>query len=110
MSNKSTKVPALATRRGNLNPPMRIDITPPGAHCIERPTCLSEPRVFRIGSPAPQLPTWRAGTSSPLLGPRGVASQAQAGGRRWWAHLLFTRVNIGPIIPRNQLEEEMEIM
>jgi hypothetical protein len=32
-----------------------------------------------------------------------------SGGRRWWAHLTITPVNIGPIVLRNQLEELMNI-
>jgi hypothetical protein len=32
-----------------------------------------------------------------------------AGGRRWWAHIMFTRMNIGPTILRNQIEELMNV-
>ena len=35
---------------------------------------------------------------------------AGAGGRRWWAHLTFTRMNIGPIMLGNQIEDRMEIL
>jgi hypothetical protein len=35
---------------------------------------------------------------------------ALAGGRRWWAHPTFTRLNIGSIIIRNQIEELIEIL
>jgi hypothetical protein len=38
------------------------------------------------------------------------ASATPGGGRAWWAHLDFTRVNIHPIIVRNQIEDRMEIM
>jgi hypothetical protein len=30
-----------------------------------------------------------------------------AGGRTWWAHLAFTRMNIGPTVLGNQIEERM---
>lgn len=32
-----------------------------------------------------------------------------AGGRTWWAHFNFTRMNIGPIFLGNQIEDRMEI-
>jgi hypothetical protein len=32
------------------------------------------------------------------------------GGRRWWAHFDFTRLNIGPIIVGNQIEDQLEIL
>jgi hypothetical protein len=32
------------------------------------------------------------------------------GGRRWWAHLAFTRLNTDPIILRNQIEDLMDIL
>jgi hypothetical protein len=32
-----------------------------------------------------------------------------SGGRTWWAHLTFTRMNIALIILRNQFEEVMEM-
>jgi hypothetical protein len=32
------------------------------------------------------------------------------GGRTWWAHLDFSRMNIAPIILKNQIEERMEIL
>jgi len=28
----------------------------------------------------------------------------------WWAHVMFTRMNIGPIILGNQIEERIEIL
>jgi hypothetical protein len=31
------------------------------------------------------------------------------GGRTWWAHLDFSRINIGPIILKNQIEELMHM-
>ena len=31
------------------------------------------------------------------------------GGRTWWAHLEFTRLNIEPTILRNQIEELMNV-
>jgi hypothetical protein len=37
------------------------------------------------------------------------ASATPGGGRAWWAHLDFTRVNIHPIIVRNQIEELMNV-
>jgi hypothetical protein len=33
-----------------------------------------------------------------------------SGGRSWWAHVTFTRLNIGPIIVRNQIEDRIEIL
>jgi hypothetical protein len=30
------------------------------------------------------------------------------GGRNWWAHLRFTRINITPTIPRNQIEDDLK--
>ena len=32
------------------------------------------------------------------------------GGRRWWAHLAFTRLNIELIIHRNQIEERLDLV
>ena len=43
---------------------------------------------------------------------RGLDNTGQSepsGGRRWWAHLEFTRMNIGPTIVRNQIEELMNV-
>jgi hypothetical protein len=37
------------------------------------------------------------------------ASRHGSGGRTWWAHFDFTRMNIGPIILRNQIEELMNV-
>ena len=31
------------------------------------------------------------------------------GGRRWWAHFEFTRINIGPTILRKKIEELMNV-
>jgi hypothetical protein len=31
------------------------------------------------------------------------------GGRRWWAHLVSTRMNVSSISPTNQIEERIEI-
>jgi hypothetical protein len=31
------------------------------------------------------------------------------GGRSWWAHLNLTRINIALTIPKNQVEELMEV-
>lgn len=33
-----------------------------------------------------------------------------SGGRTWWAHLAFTRMNIDRIILGNQIEEGMDVM
>jgi hypothetical protein len=33
-----------------------------------------------------------------------------AGGRRWWAHLAITRMNIARIILKNQIEDLIEIL
>ena len=37
----------------------------------------------------------------------GLAS-ALDGGRTWWAHVEFTRMNIGPTILRNKIEDWRE--
>ena len=37
----------------------------------------------------------------PLIGPNG--------GRIWWAHFEFTRINIEPIILRKKVEELMNV-
>jgi hypothetical protein len=34
---------------------------------------------------------------------------SQSGGRSWWAHLTIIRMNIGPIILRNQIEEFLNV-
>ena len=36
--------------------------------------------------------------------------RTRSGGRRWWAHLNCTRMNIDRIILENQLEDLMELM
>jgi hypothetical protein len=35
----------------------------------------------------------------------GLCSSALVGGRSWWAHLEFTRINVAPTILKNQIEE-----
>ena len=37
------------------------------------------------------------------------ASSAPSGGRTWWAHFEFTRINIEPIILRKKIEELMNV-
>jgi hypothetical protein len=37
-------------------------------------------------------------------------ADCRRGGRTWWAHFTITRVNLGSIILRNQVEELMEIL
>jgi hypothetical protein len=37
-------------------------------------------------------------------------SVRSAGGRTWWAHLDFIRMNVEPIILENQIEELMEML
>ena len=32
------------------------------------------------------------------------------GGRTWWAHFEFTRINIEPIILKNKIEELMALL
>ena len=32
-----------------------------------------------------------------------------SGGRTWWAHFKFTRINIEPIILKNKIEELMNV-
>ncbi len=34
---------------------------------------------------------------------------ADRGGRRWWAHLSFTRINIAPTILQHQIEDLMNV-
>ena len=38
------------------------------------------------------------------------ATTALRGGRTWWAHFEFTRINIEPIILRKKIEEILEIL
>ena len=33
----------------------------------------------------------------------------RGGGRTWWAHFEFTRINIEPIILKNKIEELMNV-
>jgi hypothetical protein len=40
----------------------------------------------------------------------GQGSPASRGGRRWWAHLEFTRTNTRRITLENQIEELIEIL
>jgi hypothetical protein len=39
------------------------------------------------------------------LPPRVRTSRRSCGGRSWWAHFEFTRINIEPIILKNKIEE-----
>ena len=32
------------------------------------------------------------------------------GGRTWWAHFEFTRINIEPTIQKNEIEETLDIL
>ena len=36
-----------------------------------------------------------------------TAQHARSGGRTWWAHFEFTRINIEPIILKNKIEEQL---
>jgi hypothetical protein len=36
-------------------------------------------------------------------------SWESGGGRTWWAHFEFTRINIVPTIPKNQIEDLMNV-
>jgi hypothetical protein len=36
-------------------------------------------------------------------------AEAASGGRTWWAHFEFTRINIEPIILRNKIEDAREV-
>jgi hypothetical protein len=40
---------------------------------------------------------------------RAAPPESSDGGRSWWAHLQFTRTNIALTIPKNQIEELMNI-
>jgi len=43
-------------------------------------------------------------------GPSDLTVHVQAsGGRTWWAHFEFTRINIEPIIIRKKIEELMNV-
>ena len=42
--------------------------------------------------------------------PRPEESCQSDGGRMWWATFDFIRMNIGPIILRNQIEDRMEML
>jgi hypothetical protein len=37
------------------------------------------------------------------------ATTALRGGRTWWAHFEFTRINIAPIILRKKIEDVREV-
>jgi len=39
----------------------------------------------------------------------GVLPSGPGGGRTWWAHFEFTRINIEPIIRKNKIEELMNV-
>ena len=36
------------------------------------------------------------------------ASESPNGGRTWWVHFAFTRINIGPTILRKKIEDARE--
>jgi hypothetical protein len=36
-------------------------------------------------------------------------AEAASGGRTWWAHFEFTRINIEPIILKNKIEDVREV-
>ena len=36
-------------------------------------------------------------------------AEAASGGRTWWAHFEFTRINIEPIILKNKIEERRTV-
>ena len=36
-------------------------------------------------------------------------AEAASGGRTWWAHFEFTRINIEPIILQNKIEEVRDL-
>ena len=36
-------------------------------------------------------------------------AEAASGGRTWWAHFEFTRINIEPIILKNKIEDAREV-
>ena len=38
-----------------------------------------------------------------------MLSNTPSGGRTWWAHFEFTRINIEPIILRKKIEELMNV-
>jgi len=38
-------------------------------------------------------------------GPFSFPCNPASGGRTWWAHFAFTRINIEPIILKNKIEE-----
>jgi hypothetical protein len=41
-----------------------------------------------------------------VAGPEVVGA---AGGRSWWAHFEFTRINIEPIVLRKKIEDVREV-
>jgi hypothetical protein len=47
--------------------------------------------------------------SSTLRRSAAAARPALSGGRTWWAHFEFTRINIEPIILKNKIEELMNV-
>ena len=44
-----------------------------------------------------------------LTKPREQLSTRHSGGRTWWAHFEFTRINIEPTILRKKIEELMNV-
>ena len=55
-------------------------------------------RRYLPRSPLPRLRTpYSQGRTRPVIGP--------SGGRSWWAHFEFTRINIEPIILRKKIED-----
>ena len=42
-------------------------------------------------------------------GPFSFPCNPASGGRTWWAHFAFTRINIGPTILRKKIEELMNV-
>ena len=51
-----------------------------------------------MGNGAPGTPRRSAAAAQPVL----------SGGRTWWAHFEFTRINIEPIILRKKIEDLRE--
>jgi hypothetical protein len=48
----------------------------------------------------------RISEQSPTRFPQ--SQHGPSGGRRWWAHFEFTRINIEPIVLKNKVEERRE--
>jgi hypothetical protein len=74
------------------------------SHLAPLRSTIPERRDFRALDDAPERVRARVDCHGASI------ADCRRGGRTWWAHFTITRVNIGPIILRNQFEDLMEIL